>query len=488
MLNYLKEETNVTSTENGDRAFKTTYSELLDLFASGGALRQASQTDVVKLFSKALAEDTLLGIKSMFYFRDVRGGQGERDVFRLMLNYLAVTQPNLVKANIFNIPYYGRWDDMYALFDTPLEKFAADAMKSVLLNDINSEAPSLLAKWLKSENASSPETVALAKKTRKLFNFTPKQYRKILSDLRKRISIIETKLTERNYPEIDYSTVPSLAGLKYRQAFFRNDEERYSQFVSDAINGEVKVNTKALYPYEIITKITRVLPSHFIDTKQDEVLDMMWRNLPDYINGSKENAIAVVDTSGSMNGLPRGVALSLGIYMAERNHGVFKDHFITFSEKPTLEKIVGNNIAEKVRNMDSAKWGFNTNLENVLSLILDTAIKYQVPQSEMIKRLYIISDMQFDASTNYDKRNKSVFQKAQEVYKSYGYEFPSVVFWNVNAQPNNFPVTKNDYGVQLVSGCSPSIFTNLIAGKELSAQELMLDVLNSERYDMVVLG
>lgn len=512
-LNHLSNATNVAHTENGARAFATTNSSLLDFFSQGGALRNRSVNEKIRLFTKAFAEDNLLALKALFYFRDVIEGQGERQLFRDIIRYMANgPQRDALAKNLHLIPSFGRWDDLYSLDSTPLEAQAYSLMKAQYVADLKSENPSLLGKWLKSENSSSPITRKLAKKTRQNFGLASKDrkadmglagvYRKSLSSLRSRINILETQMSEKEWDEIDYSTVPSQAGLKYRQAFYRNDEVRYTDFIEAAKTGKVvikddkevkvKINTKTLYPYQIVEKIftggmhriSNKMYGAVRDTNEGDVLDAMWNNLPDYFDGSSENSICVVDTSGSMSGQPLNVAVSLGIYAAERNAGAFKDHFITFSENPKLQKIEGSSIAEKVNNLSRAQWNMSTDIEKVFDLILNTAVANHSSQDELPTRIFIISDMEFNAAKRHHN-DKALFQVIRDKFTANNYVMPNLVFWNVNARSAQFPMTMNEAGVQLVSGFSPTIFTGLMKNKMASAYELMLNVIDTERYSAV---
>jgi hypothetical protein len=502
MLNGLKTATNVATTENGARAFRTTQSAVLDLFAQGGALRERNEAEIISLFTKAFAEDKLLALKALFYLRDVRGGQGERRTFRTVIRYLADNHTESVRKNIWLFPAFGRWDDLYELFGTRLEEDAIQLIRSQFEADYSTEHPSLLAKWLKSENTSSPISRKLGRKTREALGLSPRQYRKALSALRSRITLVETRMSQKEFSAIDYSQVPSQASLRYRQAFYRNDGDRYTAFIESLKRGDkdVKINTKTLYPYEIVSKIPLSSMSYrngkyytgfgLQEFPQSEVdtLSVLWSNLPDYFGDNTENSICVVDTSGSMQsngGLPIQTALSLGIYTAERNRGPYHNHFITFSNRPDLVELQGSNIVEKVINMSQANWDMNTNVEAVFDLILNTAIKNRLSQDDMIGRIYIISDMEFDGSTRGRGNDEALFETITRRYAEAGYKMPQLVFWNVNARNAQFPMTKSSTGVQLVSGHSPIIFKNLLRGKFMSAYELMLDVLNDERYNEI---
>lgn len=488
MLNELKRELNYTITENGAVTHKTSNSYVLDYFAQGSALRNRNEANIIRLFTKSFSEDPLLTMKILFYSRDIRGGQGERNTFRKIIKYLANNHTDTMRKNIELIPEFGRWDDVYALFNTKLESEIITLIKNQLNKDLTSEKPSLLAKWLKSENTSSKESRILANKTRELLGMTPKSYRKTLSLLRKRINIVESKISKKNYKEIDYSKVPSNASLKYRQAFYRNDEERYSEYLDLLSKGKVKVNTKALYPYQLVSKALG-----YPSAEEKQLLNSMWDNLPDFIGDNNENNIAVVDTSGSMSGTPMEVAISLGLYLAERNKGAFKNHFITFADNPELVEVVGSNFCEKVNNISNANWGMSTNIEATFNLILNTAIKNKLPQEELPSRIFIISDMEFNQiENNYwswecvKTRNDTVlFQQIRERFEYYGYKMPRLVFWNVDSRNDNIPMTMNDDGVQLVSGANPILFETLLHNEFIGAYEIMLKEIGKERYNCI---
>lgn len=494
MLNHFKNEFNETTTANGAKAYKGTQSALLDLFALGGAYRQRTDKDVTDLFSSAFAEDATLALKTLFYLRDITQGQGERRFFKVVLQHLALHNPDALAKNLHLIPEFGRWDDMWVLLETGLKNDVMKLVKAQLLADKKSENPSLLAKWMPSENASSYKTKKYAKLMIKHFGTTPKKYRKLLSGLRKKIGLVETKLSEKRYDLIDYSKLPARAGLIYRGAFYKHDEENYKNFLDSLTKGEVKVNAKTLYPYDIVSKAFQGYNGRNIwhgygynakslTREEIQLLDAQWKALPDFIGDNPQNSIAVVDTSGSMSGNPMNVAVSLGIYLAERNKGVFHNHFFTFSSRPELKEVVGSNIVEKARKLSDSSWGGSTNVEAVFQKILDTAVKNNVPKEEMIAKVYIISDMQFNHCV--DGASKHIFKNMAKKFEDAGYELPNLVFWNVNAFMSNVPFTMNEQGVQLVSGLSPSIFKQLLSADGKTPFELMLEVIDSERYKEV---
>lgn len=486
MLQYLKQESNKTFTENDAATLKSTLSDCLDLFATIGALRRESDEEIISRFMRAFTEDKDIAMKLLFFARDIRGGLGERKVFRVILKRLAQTEPDTVRKNLPYIADFGRFDDLLVLFGTPVEKDMLNLIREQLHRDIhamnNNEEVSLLGKWLPSVNASNTDTVIAAKKIARFLSMNDKGYRKTLSRLRAYIRIIENNLRERDYT-FDYEKQPSKAMFKYRNAFARNDAERYKQFLNKVSAGEAKLNTDTLMPYEIITPFFRKAVSE----EERKSINITWAAQKDF--GNNENALVVIDGSGSMycaaEPMPAAVALSLGIYFAERNTGAFKNHFITFSENPQLVEIKGEDILDKVRYCHNYNEVANTNIQKVFELILNAAENNHVPQEELPKKLYIVSDMEFDYCT--EDASLTNFEYAEKLFEEAGYHLPEVVFWNVASRNKQQPVSKNEQGVALVSGCTPRLFS-MIADGSISAMtpyQIMLDVLGSERYERI---
>ena len=483
MLEHLKNEANRTYTENGAVTYATTYSDCLDLFATIGALRSSNEQEIISRFVRAFTEDPNLALKTLFFARDVRGGLGERKVFRVCLQWLAHNAPSSVKKNIPYVAEFGRWDDLLSLMGTPCEKDAMLQIKKQLSADLEAmdmgDDVSLLAKWLPSVNASNAQTVAYAKKIARFLCMTDATYRKTLVKLREHIRIIENSLREKDYT-FDYSKQPSKAMFKYRKAFYRNDGERYGEFLGKVSRGEAQLHTGTLTPYEIIKPFFY----EHVDDQEASAIDATWNAQEDFTRD--ENALVVIDGSGSMysrsDPMPATVALSLGIYYAERNTGAFHNHFITFSERPQLVEIKGETILEKVRYCHDYNEVANTNIQKVFELILRTAVNNNVPQSEMPSTLYIISDMEFDCCARGAELTN--FEYAKKIFAEAGYDLPRVVFWNVQSRNKQQPVTQNEQGVALVSGCSPRIFSMLKSGI-LSPLGYMLDILGAERYEKI---
>jgi len=483
MLNFLKKEANKTLTENSAVTNITTGSDCLDLFATIGALRSEPDAEVITRYDRAWTENADIALKTLFFARDIRGGLGERKVFRTILRHMANNMPSAVQKNLWAVPKFGRYDDFLTLLDSPMRQEVITYIKAQLDSDTkaleNDGSVSLLGKWLPSVNAHNADTVRHGKIITKSLGLTEADYRRLLTKLRAKIAIIENNLRKNDY-SFNYEKQPSKAMMKYRKAFLRNDSERYKVFLEKVTKGEVKLHTGSLYPYDII----RPILSGSMSADERRSVDVTWNAQEDFTRG--ENALAVIDGSGSMYGYgspkPAEVALSLGVYFAEHSKGAFAGHFITFSSQPRLVEIKGNDIFEKVQYCKSFNEVANTNIKAVFDLILTTAVKNRLPQSELPSTLYIISDMEFDScAENADITN---FEYAKKAYAVHGYRLPTVVFWNVQSRNEHQPVTLNEQGVVLISGASPRVFSMVSSGN-LSPMAFMLDTLNNERYAKV---
>lgn len=484
-LNGLMENDNYTLTENGAVTHKSTLSGVMDMFALGGAYRNRSVEDKLSLFIKAFEEDRLLAMKCLFYMRDIRGGQGEREFFRVCFRWVAKNYPDIARKNLALISEYGRYDDMWiSTFETPVQNDTLKFIKDLLTLDVDCKAPSLLAKWLPSENASSAKTKHNARVIKNYLGMSSKQYRKTLSFLRERINVLERLMSAGEWDKIEFDKIPSKAGFKYRNAFARRDmiAKKYEKFAKDTTT---KVNAKALYPYECVQE-ARKLYRAGVDNVDRLMVNKYWANLADYFAGKTFNGMAIVDTSGSMTwgqGItPIDVAVSLGLYCADKAAGPFHNHFMTFESRPHMVEVRGVDFVDKVRNVMRADWGGSTNVEAAMDTILYTAIDNHCSQDELPQNLIIISDMEFDycvSSARYGGGMATLFERIESKFKMHGYKMPNVVFWNVNARQDNIPMKVKD-GVTLVSGFSPVVYEMIMSGK--TGFDLMLEKLNSDRY------
>lgn len=508
LFEAMREIDNETETTNGCPALKSTLDACLDLFFKCNNFRNDLEGST-KYILDAYREDPLTCLRILFYARDIRGGQGERSIFRHALRTIAKFDDTNIIKNLHLIPEYGRWDDLIYLYGA--SKKVDSEIKDILVERLNADLwfagfpkdyakVSLLAKWLPSENTSSKATVDLARKIRKdVFGFSPKKYRKTLTHLRNIINVLEAKLSKRDYT-FDYSKLPSRAMQKYKAAFMRNDANRYTEYINKLAEAvkeghtDVKINVGTLYPYEIIKPVINGLDSsghsHITDAELS-IIDSAWRSQPNRFTdeAANENWLVMADVSGSMfcaNNVPIAASISLAMYIAEHNHGLFANKFMTFASHPSIiEYDPRLPLNEKIEYIANSPWGYNTNLEAAFKIILDAAVKNHIPQSEMPTTLLIVSDMQFDCAV-YGNKDDTMYHNMRHAYTQAGYEIPKVVFWNVAASnTDNVPVAKNENGVILIGGYAAGQFDQIMNGT--TPIDFMKSVVNSERYSAITL-
>ena len=489
-IDELKAATNYKLTENGGVSRKSTLNDVYDMFAFGGAYRTRSDADCILLFKNAFEQDPTLAMKCLFYLADCRGGQGERRFFRVCFHWLAECYPEVAKLNIPNIPIYRRWDDvLYSTINTPIWEDAMAFIKSQLVLDMQCKTPSLLAKWLPSENASSNETRAMGGAVRVYLNMTHKEYRKTLSELRSRINILEKLMSENRWDEIEFDKIPSRAGLIYKNAFAKHDiNKRYEEFAADK---STKVNAGVLYPYEVVAKATESMNWRGLCNLSETdrlMLEKYWDNLPDYFGGKESNILCVVDTSGSMTGsqasAPINVAISLGMYCAERAGGPFKDHYISFSRYPQLIRVQGVDFVNKVARIYETNLCENTDLTKVFDLLLDIASSSREAARSLPETICVISDMEIDHMSYWDNKDEvaTEMERMRLKWQRHGLKMPKLIYWNVEARSNN--ILDQNENVSYVSGMSPTLFESVLTGK--TGWDLCLEKLLSDRYVDVV--
>lgn len=493
-----------TLTENGAVGYKTSGTALVDFNFKMSSYRNLDESEIIHDFMGVYNEDPMLAVKMVFFTGDIHEGMGERRVFNICMNWLAVNHPDIVNKVMHLIPEYNRWDAVVNLFfvketrDKALEIISKTIKEDISMMKANSSI-SLLAKWMPSINASSHETVGKAHALSRALKMSFKEYRKMLSALRKHLNVVEVKMCAKDWGKIDYSAVPSKANLIYKEAFMRNDEKRRKEYLASLEKGETKINSGVAFPYDIIHKYSEFDYGYII--KKDTTLEEMWKALPDYVNGNGEDTICIVDGSGSMgssvgntNITCHDVARSLGIYFAEKMTGAFHNQFITFSENPQLVKFkeewgLMEKINECIRHDECA----NTNIEKAFKLILNTAIRHGLTQNDIPKSILIISDMEFDAYSvdcgdfgrnDFNAYCKTLFENIADEFKAHGYEMPKLIFWNVCSRTNTIPVKENENGVALVSGFSPTI-ASMVFSKKLDPYSVLVEKLNSKRYEAI---
>lgn len=459
-------------TTNGMKARKSTANACVDLFFKIGASRGK---DITKDFVAAYVEDKDIALRIAAWARDARGGSGEREIFRQILKYLDKHDAESAARLMFKAPELGRWDDILVVENSALKQTAFEMIKRAL-----TEGNGLAAKWM-------PRKGALAAEMRQHFGWTPKFYRKRLVEL---TNVVEQKMCSGEWDEINFSHVPSVAAARYKKAFNRHTEQ-YKKYVEALVKGDnpkVKVNSGAVYPYDVLKGAIGIYGVKNYDKTELDLLQKQWEAMENFIGDA--NVLPLVDVSGSMT-CPAGgrnsksvttcldVAVSLGLYCADKNTGKFKDMFLTFSETPELLHLKGN-IVQKVQQMVKSTWGMNTNLVKAMDKILKTAKDGNVPQEEMPEVLLIMSDMQFDQCARFDD---SAMQMIARKFESAGYELPKIVFWNLNAH-DNVPVKYDTRGVALVSGFSPAIMVSVLGGdtEKFTPEAIMMKAIMQDRY------
>ena len=483
LSNVMQKQSTMKTTENDAIAYSTTNNAILDFFSLAGSMRNRSESDILEKFELAYKESPELAIKALFYIGDIRGGLGERRTFRLCLRKLALINPNVVKKNIHLIPEYNRWDSIFELFDTDVEDVALESIESQLYNDYKNmtlnKPVSLLAKWLPSENASSKKTKLLAKKIRKYLQYTSAEYRRILSQLRKYLDVVETHMSANDWTNIKYENVPSNAMMRYRIAFYKHDNEGMNTYIESVKSGQKKINSSVLYPYNLVHSY---LHGYYTVKKLDNVLEEQWKALPDYTTDT--NILVMADVSGSMAGRPMETSVGLATYFAQRNKGAFHNQYMTFSREPHCVSIKDNwTLKNCIKNVMSKDVGYSTDLDAAFKYLLDMCVDNNISQEELPSALVVISDMEINrfSSENY---NWSFVDKWEKRFAKAGYKLPKLVMWNVEARNDTF-LSQNP-NVLYVSGQSTTTFkyfTAALNGK--TAYDFMLDILNSDRYSLI---
>ena len=480
----------ITYTENGMKALNTTSDARLDLFSVIGALRGQDDNRITRLVSESYKVDPVFTAKIVFYGRDIRGGLGERETFRTILKYLAVYHKEAIIPNLDLIGVYGRYDDLYCLVGTPVEKDMWGAMKRQYEEDMDNlskgNSVSLLGKWMKSVDSSSKESMRLGILTAKNLGLSVYDYKRNVRKLRKQIGIVESLMSSNRWSEIKYSEVPSRAMMIYRNAFVKHDGVRYDEFINGAITGDVKINSSTLYPYDLIEKVfNQGSYSSSFRFKEDKTIEAQWRQLPDYVEKGT-NAIVIADTSGSMHGRPIYTALGLAVYFAERNTGSYHNMFMSFSNRSTIQVLKGDTLAQKLNSINYRDWQMSTNVESAFNKILEIGVKNHVSVDEMPKSIVIISDMEFNACDG--SYNWGFYDAMEEKFAENGYIIPNVIFWNVNSRHDTYHADRDRKGVQLVSGQSASTFKSVMGCIGMTPVEAMEKIINSDRYSAITVG
>ena len=460
-------------TTNGMKARASTTNACVDLFFKVGAMRGK---DVTKEFAAAYVEDRETALRIAAWVRDVRGGAGERQIFRDIIKFLEKRDQKDAARLMHKVPELGRWDDVLSVEDASLRIVAYSMIKRALESN-----DSLCAKWM-------PRKGKVAAELRSALGWSPKFYRKRLVEL---TNVVEQKMCAKEWDQINFSHVPSVAAARYKKAFYKNATEAYTAYVAELVKDpkdravDVKVNAGAVYPYDVLKGVSNYQWSANYNATQRGLIVEQWKALENFIGDA--NVLPLVDVSGSMT-CPAGknanvtcmdVAVSLGLYCADKNEGKFKDMFLTFSGSPQLLHLKGD-VLDKAAQMVKSNWAMNTNLVAAMEKILAVAKEGSVPQEEMPDMLLIMSDMQFDQCARFDDSAMEMIRRKFEIA---GYEIPKIVFWNMNAY-DNVPVKYDARGVALVSGFSPSIMKAVLAADmdNFTPEAVMWSTIGRDRY------
>ena len=456
---------NDSYTNNGAVTHSTAGMSCLDLFFLAGASRFMSEEDILKAFTRAYREDKNVALKILFWARDARGGAGEKRFFQVIMRHLMTLDGEAYDQVAIHIPTFGYWKDVFII-----ERPSEDTLNWLKHQLDENENANLLAKWF-------PRKGEWFVAMHKYLGVSAGVFRRRLTSMS---NTVEQKMCANEWETIQYSTVPSVAGKRYAQAFRVHDGIRYTSYISDVMEGKTKMNASVLFPSDLVHKITT-----FSWDEEDNTMayDAMWKSLPNYMEGCNERILPVCDVSGSMMGQPMEVSIGLGLYISERNEGPFKDLVLTFSEDPQFHKIEGATLSERISNLGKANWGYNTDLNKTFRVLLDRAKAGKVLQEDMPTKLLIISDMEFDQALG----ARTNFEYIKDMYAHCGYEMPSIIFWNVNGRLGNVPVKANTPNTALVSGYSPSIITNILGGKDLSPYSVMMETISNARYNCIKL-
>ena len=511
-MNFIENlENNVkTTTENGAVAYATTGSKLLDFFYKVSSFRK-NPVDY-SLFDEAYYQDKAMALRFLLFLRDVREGMGERDTFRKLLLHLTEIDRSIFYRFIYivDLPKFGRWDDYIYLFANTkyegVKRYIARILQETLDDDLynysNGKPYSLLAKWMPSINTSSKKTVAVGNELRKYFRMSPSQYRKTLSKLRKGLDVLEVKLSSNKWDKVDYSHVPSLANIKYKDSFLNHDFDRRNEYLIDVARGKNKINANSMFLYDIIHAYEKDAGYKGYNMPPvDNTLENLWESQ------KKPKAFAdtlvVRDGSGSMlsyvskNVSAMEIGDSIALYCAKNNTGVFKDKIMAFSNNPKMITVNCNTLRDNIEKLLKNTECSTTNVESVFDLILKTAKKCNATQADMPKNVLIISDMQFNiAMWDTDsfgltlrnqniQENDTLFENIEKKYNACGYELPKLIFWNVSCyNDGTVPIQSSRNGVILLSGFSKEL-VDMVCCSDLDPYKALCRRLNKSRYNVV---
>jgi len=474
---------NITKTENGEVAFQTTQDLCLDFFTK--ITRDAPVSVILSSFVDAWNQDQHKALQVLLNFRDPRGGKGEKKISRILFLLLKKECSVLYGSLLPLFVRYGCWKDLLHVCEMDPYNCSWEVSLFVqqLRLDKDAESPSLCAKWAPSEGSHfDKEPLRLVRKIRNGLGLSPKAYRKLIGKLRHKLHITEHLMSTKQWRALYFSSIPSRCHALYRKAFQRGenakkvvDERRitelvqpYELYLSQLKTGTTTIKSSGIHPHEIAKEIL---------LSPDPVLEAQWNEIVKKTKsfGTFDQALAVVDVSSSMSGQPMDVAIALGALVSECSLGCFHNLVITFHESPQAVLLDGD-LHTRLNMIRALPWGYNTNIEKVFHLILQKAIQHKIAPRQMIRKLFIFTDMQFDEVNGGEPI--PTFKKFEQLYNRHGYELPQIVCWNLRTSANDcLPVEKDDNGVCLLSGFSNELLKSVMEMEEFTPSTLLGHVL-----------
>jgi hypothetical protein len=481
-------DSNLTQTENGAVAYKSTNDAPLDFFVKTN--RNTPIETLFTMFDASWNQDPMMTLKIVMNLRDIRGGKGEKRLGIILIAMLSRCLPDTYKGNFDTFLNLGcmkdllkiaelkcHLDDVWADNSCELNYFATQLKKDYALISCPDATPnqsiSLAGKWAPGERTHYDHTpLKFATKLSKEMSLNRKQYRLMLKSLRSHLNVLETNMCQDTWDKIDFKSIPAAAHRLNRRALSRktNADEvesesrsrtalRYGEYMSKLIKGETTIKSTGTQPHDLIS-------GYLEGSESDPILDAQFNDIIDKLRsvGSFQSSCCIVDVSGSMYGVPLQVAIALGLIVSELCTGEFHDKLITFSADPKLLQVQGDCLRDRVHSVKSMEWGMNTNLEKVFNLILTNAIATHVQPEDMIQTLFIFTDMQFDQSQSNTK--SSFMDDMRAKYMSHDYPMPKIVFWNLRGDTDNVPSQMDENGTALVSGFSTELLKVFLSGAD----------------------
>jgi len=466
----------VTTTQNGAASIDqvTFGSDLVAYFFK--ALRDADLEQLREYLRNIWDDSPMDCVKVVFWTRDFRGKsgcKGERKVFLDAMTWMSEEHPDTFKKLLSFVPEYGRWKDLLEIWQLAPEQIGQLCIDQLRKDKVDMDAGrsvSLCAKWFPTEGCSLDRKFGIYSSVVKEMGITSRQLRKdYLVPLRAKAEVVESIMPE--WDKIDYSHVPAIAMKNLRNAFLKHDEERFQEYLSSVQRGEAKINTGTLYPYQMVQKYMR-------HGDFDQTLEVMWKDFVGKVRakGTLKNVIPVCDVSGSMEGTPMEVCISLGLLLSEINTGAFANKVFTFHSNPTLFTVKGETLRERVQCLHRAPWGRNTNFQATVELLLQELKRCGSTEQHTIM---VFSDMQFDQADNrYQTNHNAMVQK----FAKAGIPFPRIVYWNLRGNTVDFPTCSWDQNVALVSGFSANTFDLFLDAPVINPYLIVRKAIDHERY------